>query len=75
MYEYRVAKVLCVLSEEWQSFRELFGCVWGIEAKQLTGTLVALRNRGLVQSRRIHKKSGGEELQWRMHPKLAKWKG
>lgn len=75
MYPHRVAKALCVLTGEWKTFVELFGFDFSpgaLEAKQLTGTLVALRNKGVVQSRkRVHKDQGTEVTEWRLHPLLS----
>ena len=77
MYPYRVAKALCALDGEWRSFVEAFGFDFSpgaLEAKQLTGTLVAMRNKGLVQSRKIHRDVGTEVTEWRLHPRLARMK-
>ena len=74
-YPHRVAKVLCVLDGEWRSFVEAFGFDFSpgaLEAKQLTGTLVAMRNRGVVQSRRLHRPTGTADVQWRLHPRIAR---
>lgn len=75
-YPYRVAKVLVALQDgQWHEFVGAFGFDFSpgaLEAKQLTGTLVAMRNRGVVQSRRVHKDQGTEITEWRLHPRIAR---
>lgn len=73
MHEYRVAKVLCALvGSEWKTFDQIALDPSALEAKQLAGTLVAMRNRGIVQSRRVHRETGGEVMQWRLNPIIAR---
>lgn len=77
-YPHRVAHVLCVLADgRWRTFHQIaespVAMVYtALDAKQLTGTLVAMRNAGVVQSKRLHKPSGTEQLQWRLHPLITK---
>lgn len=46
----RVERVEAVLTDRWQTF-DVVGARSALEAKQLTGALVWLRNRGRVHSR------------------------
>lgn len=49
-WPHRLERVLDVLTTEWQTF-DVVGARSALEAKQLTGALVHLRNRRCVQSR------------------------
>lgn len=50
-WPHRVERALEALTDEWQSFYEMYPNIWGLDAKWQTGALVWLRNRMLVQSR------------------------
>lgn len=47
----RVERALDVLTDEWQTFHEMFPGIRGLDAKWQTGALVWLRNRRRVVSR------------------------
>ncbi len=49
-WPHRVERVLAALTTEWQSF-EVVHARGALDAKQMTGALVWLRNRRRVQSR------------------------
>lgn len=47
----RVERVMAAMTNEWQSFEQVYPTKSALDAKQHTGALVWLRNRRLVQSR------------------------
>lgn len=72
IYPHRVAQVLVALGDgEWRLFYELHSYSGPLDSKQITGTLVWLRNRGIVESR-LYTTVG--PLQWRLNPRLVEVK-
>lgn len=70
-YPFRVVQALRSLDRNWQTFTEAFTCYTALESKQMTGTLVRMRNAGIVQSRRIHRDTGAEVVEWRLSSQMA----
>ena len=63
-YPSREDKVLAGLSFEWKTFDQIVQPYSALDAKQLTGTLVRLRNEGRVASRIVHVPQ--HRTQWRL---------
>lgn len=61
-WPHRVERAEAALTDQWQTFHELFPGIWGIDAKWQTGALVWLRNRRRVRSRRTE----AGVMQWRL---------
>jgi hypothetical protein len=54
LYRLRVQRALLSLTFDWQEFSSLWSVHSALDSKQMTGTLVALRNRGVVESLVVH---------------------
>ena len=60
-WPHRVERVLERLTNEWLSFEEIYPTSSALDAKQHTGALIWLRNRRVVASRLV-----GRRTEWRL---------
>lgn len=66
MHRLRVQRALTTLTFDWQEFADLPGGPTAVDSKQLAGTLVALRNRGVVETLVVHGASSSCITYWRL---------